>query len=331
VAKSGAKGKAKAIARARTAPPSKDGRFLALIPATVGVLLALLLFPHQAPPADVPLPDLDLRRVAAVERADDARAARADETPLPAEVRALGEAIRAFDTTEAKDPPNAPWPDLRHALDEARVRALAKGNDAILDLRAVQLEHFLREVDAWRKTGKETPELDALGGGFLRRMTITGYIRNGALALGDRELRVAFKLRWNAVTRFDADPAFRPTLDEMRAFYTFDLLHPHPTESARQTLAAARKNARTRADCEALAVGERIAAAQWRLDKIDKLARIDPSYPVSFARGVALYRAAKFDESARAFEEWLRQHPNGPLTLRARNHLRAAIAASRNL
>ena len=313
------------------AQASKDGRFLALIPALVGVLLALLLFPHASPPDDVPLPDLDTRKLAAIEHADDARARHAEATPLPAEVRALGDAMRAFDTTEAKDPPHAPWPDLRRAVDEARATALEKGDDAVLDLRAVQLARFLDEVRTWRKTGKESPELDALAGGFVRRMTMTGWIKDGALAASDRELRVMFKLRWNAVARLDAVPAFAPTLDEMRAFYMFDLLHPHPTQAARDTLAAARKNAKTRADCDALAAGEQIAAEQWRLDKIDKLARIDPSYPAAYARGVALYRTAKFDESARAFEDWLRLHPDGPLTIRARNHLRAALAASQRL
>ena len=308
-----------------------DGRLLALIPVVIGVVFALLLFPHEAPPDDVPMPDLDTRKLVALERADDARAAAAERARLPAEVRALGDAIRAFDTTEATDPPNAPWPDLRRAIDEARPVALAKGVDAVLDLRAVQLEHFLAEVHAWRKTGKSSPELDAVGGGFVRRMTMTGYIKNGVLLLSDRELRVAFKLRWNAVTRLDAVPELEPKLDEMRAFYMFDLLHPHPTQSARETLAAARKNAHTRADCDALAAGEQIAAEQWRLDKIEKLARIDPSYPEPYARGVALYRETKYDESARAFEEWLRAHPDGPLTLRARNHLRAAIVASRTL
>ncbi|HEY1954206.1 MAG TPA: hypothetical protein VGH28_01300 [Polyangiaceae bacterium] len=313
------------------AEANKNGRFLALIPIVIGVLLALLLFPHDAAPDDVPMPDVDMRRLDAIERADDARAHHAEASPLPAEVRALGDAMRSFDTTEAKDPPHAPWPDLRLAVDDARALALQKGDDAVLDLRAVQLVHFLDEVHAWRKTGKESPELDALAGGFVRRMTMTGYIKNGALIATDRELRVMFKLRWNAVARLDAVPAFAPTLDEMRAFYMFDLLHPHPTEAARNTLAAARKNAKTRADCDALAAGEQIAAEQWRLDKIEKLARIDPTYPAAYARGVALYRTTKFDESARAFEEWLRVHPDGPLTIRARNHLRAAIAASRNL
>ncbi len=306
-----------------------DGRLLALIPALIGVILAALLFPHDAAPADVPLPDLDMRRLVTTERADDARAAHA-ATGLPAEVRALGDAVRAFNTTEWKDPPRAPWPELRASVDDARRLALEKGGEeALLDLRAAQLVRFLDEVRAWRKTGKESEELAAVGGAFIRRMTISGYVTGSALALGDRELRVAFKLKWNAVARFEDKPAFQPTLDELRALYTFYLLYPHPSEGARETIAAARKNARTKADCDALDAGEQIAIEQWRLDKIEKLSRLDASYPESYARGVALYRAAKFDDSARAFEEWLRLHPDGPLTLRARNHLRAAVSASR--
>jgi hypothetical protein len=305
------------------------GRVLALIPVLVGLLLAALLFPRDVPPDDVPLPDLDLHKLAETEHADDARAALAAKTPLDADVRALGEAMRTFNTTEAKDPKNAPWADIRAHVDEARALALAHGSGALLELRAAQLAKFLHEVDAWRKTGNASDELEAEGGGFVRRMTIAGYAKDHTLAVSDRELRPMFKLKWNSVARFDDDPAFALSLDENRALYMFYILHPHATENARETFAAARRTARTRADCEALAVGERIASEQWRLEKIERLGQIDPTYPLAYARGVALYRAAKYEASARAFEEWLRVHPDGPLTLRARNHLRAAIAAAR--
>jgi tetratricopeptide (TPR) repeat protein len=307
-----------------------DGRLLALIPILVGVLLAALLFPHDSAPDDVPLPTVDARAIERTERSDDARVSRAASAGLSAEVRALGEALRAFDTAEAKDAPRTPWPELRAAVDEARNLALEKGGiEAILDLRATQTSKFVDEVNAWRKTGQESDELAAIGGAFIRRMTLAGYVNGPKLALGDRELRVAYKLKWNAVARFEDVPAFQPSLDEMRALYTFYILHPHASEAARETLAAARKNARTQADCDALEAGEKIAIEQWRLDKVEKLAAIDAAYPAPYARGVALYRAAKYDDSARAFEEWLRLHPDGPLTLRARNHLRAAIGASR--
>jgi hypothetical protein len=308
---------------------SNDGRVLALIPILAGVLLAALLFPHDAPPTDVPLPEVDVRRVAEVERADDARALHAATTPLPAEVRALGEAVRVFNTTEAKSSPKAPWPEIRGNVDSARRLALDKGIDAIIDLRAAQLRRFLDEVTIWRKTGRVTDELEAEGGSFLRRMTMSGWVKDNRLALTDREIRVVFKLKWNAVGRFEQIAELQPTTDELRVLYSFYLLHPHAGETARETLAAARMNARSRDDCAALAAGEQIAAEQWRLDKIDKLAQIDPSYPAAYARGVSLYRSARFEASAHAFEDWLRIHPDGPLTLRARNHLRAALAQAR--
>lgn len=306
-----------------------DGRLLALIPILVGVLLGALLFPHDGAPDDVPLPTIDARALERAERDDDARATKAWAAPLPAEVRALGEAIRAFDTAEAKDAPRTPWPELRSGVDQARNIALGKaGIEGILDLRATQEQKFIDEVRAWRKTTHESDELAAVGGAFIRRMTLAGYVDGTKLALGDRELRVAYKLKWNAVARFDNVPELQPSLDEMRALYTFYILHPHAPEAAREAIAAARKNARTQADCDALEAGEQLAIEQWRLDKVDKLAALDPAYPATYARGVALFRAAKFADSARAFEEWLRVHPDGPLTLRARNHLRVAIAAS---
>jgi hypothetical protein len=303
----------------------RDGRVLAIVPVIIGVVFAALLFPRAVPPDDVPLPRVDERRLARLEHEDDARAARAATEPLPAEVRTLGEAIRAFNTAEDGDTPAASWPDIRASVDRARRVALEKGLDPIITLRAVQLRRFLDEVHAWQRTGEASPELAAVGGSFLKRMMAAGWVNGRKLAFSEDELRVAFKLKWNAVARFDTTPELEPTLDEMRALYTFYLLHPHAPEASREAIAAARKTARTRADCESLAAGARLAAEQWRLDK---MGRIDPDYPLAFARGVALYRTAKYDAASRAFDDWLRSHPNGPLALRARNHLRAAMAAS---
>ena len=312
----------------RTVTTQRDGRVLAIVPVIVGVVFAALLFPRAVPPDDVPLPRLDERRLGQLERDDDARAARAAAEPLPAEVRSLGEAIRDFNTAEDAASPATSWPDLRASVDRARRIALEKGVASIVTLRAVQMRRFLDEVHAWQKTGEASPELAAVGGSFLKRMTAAGWVEGRKLAFTDGELRVAFKLKWNAVARFDTTSELEPALDEMRALYTFYLLHPHAPEASREAIASARKTARTQADCESLAAGERMAAEQWRLDKIDSLGRIDPDYPVGFARGVALYRTAKYDAASRAFDEWLRAHPNGPLALRARNHLRAALAAS---
>ena len=42
--------------------------------------------------------------------------------------------------------------------------------------------------------------------------------------------------------------------------------------------------------------------------------------------GVARYRHRDYEASVQSFREWLMQHPDGPWTIRARNHLRAALA-----
>jgi hypothetical protein len=306
---------------------SNDGRALALIPVLVGILLAALVFPHDAPPNDVPLPNVDERRVTEVRREDDARASRAMAAALPAPVRALGEAIRTFNKTEAQNPPDARWPEIRASLDDARRLALDVGLDAIVDLRATQLARFLAELQTWRKTGQSTDELEAEGGGFIRRMTLEGWIKDNHLVPSDDVIRVMFKLKWNAVARLDDQ--LKPTFDEMRLLYRFYLAHPHASEGARESINAARRSTRSKTDCEALAAGEQIAIEQWRADKIDKLAQLDPSYPAAYARGVSFYRAAKYEASVHAFQEWLRTHSDGPLTLRARNHLRAALAQAR--
>jgi hypothetical protein len=308
---------------------SKDGRWLALIPVVVGVLLAALVFPHDADPNDVPLPDVDEKLVAVAEHKDDSLAAEALHAPLPGEVRALGEGIRSFNTAEAKNAPDTHWATIRSSLDEARHLALMKGIDVIIQLRATQLAKFMAELEAWRRTGKETDELQAVGGGFVRRMTIEGWIDQDRLILNDHEVRVAFKLKWNAVARFEDVPALQPSFDELRTLYRFYLLHPHAGAGAREAHVAARLNARSRADCDALAAGEQIAIEQWRLEKIEKLAELDPSYPAAYARGVSLFRAARYEQAVWAFQEWLRTHPDGPLTLRARNHLHASFVRTR--
>lgn len=305
---------------------SEGGRALALIPVSVALLLAALMLPHAVPPRDVPLPEVDADALAAERVRDDARALAAAETPLPPAVRAFGQAIRAFNVAEARDLPETPWEVLRSDVDRTRKEAMEGGVGPLLDLRAAQLKKFLDGLRDWRKTGEASPEFEAVAGAFLRRMKAAGWAHERELDLGDPELRVMYKLKWNAVARFDELPGFEPSKDELRVLYAFYLTHPHAPESTRASIDAARKNARTQADCEALSAGEAMAGESWRLDKIDRLGRIDPSYPLEFARGVALYRAGNYEGSARAFDAWLQAHPDGPWTLRARNHLRAALA-----
>ena len=59
-----------------------------------------------------------------------------------------------------------------------------------------------------------------------------------------------------------------------------------------------------------------------------RLAALDPTYPAAYARGVSNLRRGEIRRAADDLTLWVRDHPDGPLTLRARAYLRAAVAAS---
>jgi hypothetical protein len=140
-----------------------------------------------------------------------------------------------------------------------------------------------------------------------------------------------FKEMWNGLMGAGvADrPAFRPTLDEERALYSLYLSRPHPARTARDAIAAARRAAHDEASCQALAQAERVAVEAWRLERIARFAAIDPTYPVAYARGIANLRRGDYTHAADDLSTWLRDHPDGPFTLRARSALRAAVASLR--
>ena len=68
------------------------------------------------------------------------------------------------------------------------------------------------------------------------------------------------------------------------------------------------------------------AADQWRLRKIEELARLDPSYPYVLARGVLYYRLGRYPEATQAFRDYLGAAEDGRYVLRARNYFATAVA-----
>lgn len=307
---------------------ARDALWLALVPLGVALVLGVLLFPRRASPESVPLPVVDQGALARVVAADHARAEHARHEPLPPDVRALGSALREFHTIEAKDVQGKPLYDARRAIDQALLAALPKGTDAILELRSVELEGFLVELHHFEDTGEQTDELKALAGAFVRSLTIEGWCVGHDVAPDDDTLRPMFKQMWSALVGQEGNPAFALALDEQRALYAFYLSHPHPSKATRDALESARRGARDDRACLAIQEAERAATESWRLDRIARLAALDPAYPADYARGVASYRRGDFGASAKAFRAWLDAHPDGPLTLRAQNFLRAASAAT---
>lgn len=64
---------------------------------------------------------------------------------------------------------------------------------------------------------------------------------------------------------------------------------------------------------------------QYLLKKLDELGSIDAAYPADLARGIVLYRLGSYPQSVEASRRHLDASPDGPFTLRAQDHLRAAL------
>jgi hypothetical protein len=310
-----------------------DARWLMLLPLAVGVIFGLLLLPWSSVPEGVPLPVCDRAELGRVAAADRAEAERARAHPLPGPVRALGSALRTFHALEAH-PPEGDERDrelgmAREAVDKELGNAMREGEPELLALRAVQLDGFLAEVAGFEETGQVSPELEAVAGTFVQSMTGQGWCTGHHLAAGPDVLRVMFKEMWNGFVGLGGQAAFQPTLDEVRALYAFYLGHPHAPTSVRDRAIAMRSGARDARDCAAADALERRATEKWRLERIARIAAMDPAYPAAFARGVSSFGTGSYEASADAFRSWLQDHPDGPYTLRAQAFLRAAVAAAR--
>jgi hypothetical protein len=300
-----------------------DAARLALVPIGVALLFGVLLLPRRAPPDDVPLPIADGAALDQAWAVDRALAAEARRTPLPGPVRALGSAIRQYHALEASQSAEA-LGRARTAVDRAMVEATQTGDGPLLQLRAVQLEGFLDEVRAFEAHGTESTELGELAGRFIAQMRSVGWCEQHTLLPSEAARRTMFKEMWNAFLGFAARPAFVPTLDEERALYAFYLAHPHPSASMQSAIEAAKRGAHDPASCLGVREAEQGATEAWRLERIGRLATIDPAYPEAFARGVASYRRADYRAAAAAFRAWVTAHPEGPLALRAQTFMRAA-------
>lgn len=290
--------------------------------------MLVLMMPRETEPNDIPFPVVDARVIAQIERDDTARATLAREKRLPDDALALGTAMRAFYSAQSKKDENA-LTDARHALNESS-SALAVRRDSARDalvLRAVMTEEFLDAITTWEKTGEETKDLAELGGvGFVRSLESAGWAHDRHIDIDASTRRVMFKVVWNGIAGFERTSELALQLDEERLLYSLYLSRPHPAEPDRMNLDAERVAATTDVECEKARISESRAVEKWRLEKIRKLAEIDPQYPGTYALGVAQYRAGRYEQSVEAFRSWIEKHPDGALGLRARNHLKAAVA-----
>jgi hypothetical protein len=289
---------------------------VAVVIALLGTLLAV---PLPVVPRDVPLPLVDGKALSLTldrEKSQAASMAKALEqdrddgasgTGGLFDLRAFGQDFRAYGTAEASGDTYAVV-RARQKLLEAGVRARRLGDDKLVALRAYQEQLFRAELRQWEDGASSLPELAGLGGGFLALARQSGWLLGRTIGMDDRVRGILFKRRWNQVTGLSGSE-YAISLDEERLFYAFLLTHPYV--EGRQGLDA--KEACRLAD-------------QWRLRKIDELARLDLSYPYTLARGVLLYRLARYPDAAQAFRDYLAGAEDGRYWLRARNYLAVASA-----
>jgi hypothetical protein len=172
--------------------------------------------------------------------------------------------------------------------------------DALVRLRAYQARAFVAAVRAQDFRQAPSAELRALGGDFFERAKRNGWCGSDGCVGSDDELRTLFSLRWAELLQLHAKPELRPTLEELRRYYRFLILHPEADPSEPDV---------TRAHAKA------------RLRYVTALARRDSEYPLGLARGSLLGQLGMWPESAQSLDGYLGRPGGAAWNLRARNYL----------
>jgi hypothetical protein len=248
-------------------------------------------------PSDLPLPRVIWPLHTAQVRAE-AALLRASGEGLPLSVRTVGELLRRLGQREAEGDANAARA-VREQLVQAAKRAAGEaGGKALLELRALQTQLFLRALGEYRRTGQPGAEVRELSGALLEKADRAGWLRGKQLLASDAELAAMFRIRWGEITALSQASAFRPTANDFRLFYGHRLRYPDAGPGR----------------------SDRISA---QLRDVRALGKLDPSYPADLAAGILFYRLGAIDSALDSFRAHLRAHPDGEWTLRARNYVTA--------
>ena len=271
---------------------------------TVGMVLtfALLALPRASVPETLPLPQADRVLSERYEAGQRELAADAEKSGLPFEVRAVGEAIRHFGLMSSQRVDTTH--DRQDIKDRVRL-VLGQGSTrALLQLRAVQTEYFMRAFEQFTRAGTVSADLNELGGDFVLQARRSGWLSDTRHCLADATtLRALFRLRWSELIGMRTVFPFSTSLNDSRVYYRFLLLHP-------ERLSAQPSEA------------EDDAA---RLKLVNALGRTDPDYPLLFAQGYLLFRLGDPENAATAYRSQLARQDSGRYALLARNYLIFAL------
>ncbi len=276
-----------------------DGWPLGLGVVLAAALTATLSVPRPVTPELIPPPHIDRREQERTGEREKNRAS-AGRAGLPREIRAVGEAFRqlgrtAFGGEAGVDP-------YRNQLRRLAAEAVTRyGAEKVLELRALQTELFVAALAP--ASGSPPAELRELGGNFYAAGLERGWFNGGPLAADASEAATVFRIYWSEALGLGQEHPYGPSLNEWRVYYRFLLAQPLSTGA------------------------QRSGDVRRKLSYVAALSHHDPDFFARFARGVLFFQAEDYVAAASEFEAHLENNPDGPWSLRAKNHLAACGAA----
>ena len=269
--------------------------------------ISAVVIPRSADPTSLPPAEIG-PLVLTEARAESARAhAEAQALELPHSARLLGARLRALGRIEATRDDRRLDDGRQQVFDAAR-QALYERPDAVVAMRDLAAVRFRELYIEHVREGAAEPsdELNELGGSILLQFAENGWLsRSADIDLSTETLLEGFYKRRFARILDTSEPTLSPSAAEERVVLGFLLLHPPQPRI---------DDGNTGGD----------GTGPYLIRRIDELAKLEPSYPASYAKGIVLFRMGHFEASASAFDSFLQQG-DGPYRLRAINYLKSAV------
>lgn len=275
----------------------------------VALLAAWLALPQGTMPNYLPLPLLSQSELTSARQEQVSKARQARQRPLGYSARAVGESFRQLGRlVHGGEPIDV---ERRNRFrDFVRGVRRETGDEPLKQLRAIQTELFLAALRDWEKTGVENDDLIELGGDFIVVATELGWVRAMAKAAApakpearklstlwlDQDERIAlFVTRWTDLAGLSEDAS----LHLPRAWPLLAL------------------RARLRLPLSELGPRD--------LKLVERVKRLAPNYPEHLSQGLLYAKLGDRGRAIAAFRAHLQHNPDGPYTLRAKNHLLYAL------
>lgn len=285
---------------------------VALIIVALSLSGAMVVVPRPTYPQILPLPSIDRDRIPSREREEIHRAISVRDGSLDKETRAIGEMFRRIGlvlstrrSLQGQELASFQKEVTRLLAREASEDTLS-GTEALLRLRALQGQLFLDSVRLWLERGEENADLQELGGPFIS-IAKQAWVEEGKMVLDEDELRLLFRVHWGKLTGLHGAAAFGPSLEELRRYYLTNLQHP------------------------AGPPGDLMTQTMNQIGLVRALGKVDSTYPAELAEGILQLRLGESRPALENLRAHLEQHPNGPWTHLARNHLILARRQAREV